>query len=57
MNILKNNGFENAEMIYPKRNEKLIKVSAGGFRNESDADQEALRVAEAINQATWIYKK
>jgi cell division septation protein DedD len=57
LNILKNKGFENAEIMYPKRNEKLIKVSAGGFRNESDADQEALKVAEAINQATWIYKK
>ena len=57
LNILKNKGFENAEIMYPKRNEKLIKVSAGGFRNESDADQEALKVAEAINQVTWIYKK
>ena len=57
LNILKNKGFDNAEIMYPKRNEKLIKVSAGGFRNESDADQEALKVAEAINQATWIYKK
>lgn len=57
LNTLKNKGFENAEILYPKRNEKLIKVSAGGFRNESDADQEALKVAKAINQATWIYKK
>jgi len=57
LNSLKNKGFENAELIYPKRNEKLIKVSAGGFRNESDADQEALKVAESMNQATWIYKK
>lgn len=54
---LKNRGFENAEIIYPKRNEKLIKVSAGGFRNETDADQEALKVAETMNQATWVYKK
>ncbi len=57
LNILKNKGFESAEIMYPKRNEKLIKVSAGGFKNESDADQEALKVAEAINQVTWIYKK
>lgn len=57
LNSLKNKGFENAEIIYPKRNEKLIKVSAGGFRNESDAEQEALKVAESMNQATWIYKK
>jgi cell division protein FtsN/nucleoid DNA-binding protein len=57
LNTLINKGFENAEIIYPKRNEKLIKVSAGGFRNESDADQEALKVAESMNQATWIYKK
>ena len=49
--------LENAEIIYPKRSEKLIKVSAGGFTNESDADQEALKVAESMNQATWIYKK
>jgi cell division septation protein DedD len=57
LSTLKNKGFENAEIIYPKRNEKLIKVSAGGFRNESEADQEALKVAESMNQATWIYKK
>lgn len=54
---LKNSGFENAAIIYPKRNEKLIKVSAAGFNNESIADQEARRVAEALNQSTWIYKK
>jgi cell division protein FtsN len=57
LSTLKNKGFENAEIIYPKRNEKLIKVSAGGFKNESDADQEALKVAETMNQATWVYKK
>ena len=57
LSTLKNKGFENAEIIYPKRNEKLIKVSAGGFRNESDAEQESLKVAETLNQATWIYKK
>ena len=56
LNSLKNKGFENSELIYPKRNEKLIKVSAGGFVNESDADQEAQKVAESLNQATWIYK-
>ena len=57
LTTLKNKGFENAEIIYPKRNEKLIKVSAGGFRNESDADQEAQKVAKMMNQTTWIYKK
>lgn len=57
LNTLKNKGFENAEIIYPKRNEKLIKVSAGGFSNESDANHEALKVSEIMNQATWIYKK
>jgi cell division septation protein DedD/nucleoid DNA-binding protein len=57
LSTLKNKGFENAEIIYPRRNEKLIKVSAGGFRNESEADQEAIKVAETMNQATWIYKK
>jgi len=57
LTTLKNKGFENAEIIYPKRNEKLIKVSAGGFINESDADQEAQKVAKMMNQTTWIYKK
>ena len=57
LNTLKNKGFENAEIIYPKRNEKLIKVSAGGFRNELDANQEAQKVAQSINQAIWIYRK
>ena len=31
LNTLINKGFENAEIIYPKRSEKLIKVSAGGL--------------------------
>jgi len=54
---LKTKGFETAEIIYPKRNERLIKVSAGGFTNESDADQESIKVIKAMNLDTWIYKK
>jgi cell division septation protein DedD len=57
LRTLKLKGFEDASIIYPKNNEKLIKVSAGGFNSETQADQEAPKVAEAINQATWIYKK
>jgi cell division septation protein DedD len=57
MNTLRSKGFEDASIIYPNKSEKLIKVSAGGFNSETQADQEALKVAEAINQATWIYKK
>jgi len=57
LNILKSSGFENASIIYPTRNEKLIKVSAAGFTNESMADQESSRVSEALNQSTWIYRK
>ncbi len=57
LSTLKNKGFDNSEIIYPKRNEKLIKVSAGGFKDETEADKEALKVAETMNQATWIYKK
>ena len=57
LNKLKSKGFEDASIIYPNDNEKLIKVSAGGFSNESEADQQAAKVAQAINQDTWIYKK
>ena len=57
LNKLKSKGFEDASIIYPNDNEKLIKVSAGGFNNESEADQQATIVAQAINQDTWIYKK
>ena len=57
LNTLKSKGFENASIIYPTRNEKLIKVSAGGFNSETQADQEALKVSQSINQETWIYKK
>ncbi len=57
LNTLINKGFENAEIIYPKRSEKLMKVSACGFRNQSDANQEAKKITEMMNQATWIYKK
>lgn len=56
LNTLKNKGFEGAEIIYPKRNEKLIKVSAGGFINELEADKQAQKVANSMNQTTWIYK-
>jgi nucleoid DNA-binding protein/cell division septation protein DedD len=55
--MLKNNGFENAAIIHPKRNEKLIKVSAAGFSDELIAEEEAKRVAESLNQSTWIYRK
>lgn len=57
LNTLKSKGFDEAEIIYPKRNEKLIKVSAGGFANESEADEQALKVADTLNQTTWIYSK
>jgi nucleoid DNA-binding protein/cell division septation protein DedD len=57
LNTLKAKGFEDASIIYPTRNEKLIKVSAGGFNSETQADHEALKVSQSINQETWIYKK
>jgi cell division septation protein DedD/nucleoid DNA-binding protein len=57
LNQLKQKGFEDASLIFPKRNEKLIKVSAGGFFNESEADSQAAIVSEAIKQPTWVYKK
>lgn len=57
LNTLKSKGFDEAEIIYPKRNEKLIKVAAGGFVNESEADEQARKVADALNQTTWIYSK
>ncbi|MES2519184.1 MAG: SPOR domain-containing protein [Bacteroidota bacterium] len=57
LNVLKSKGFEEATLIFPKRNEKLIKVSAGGFINEADADSQAPKVAQAVNQKTWVFKK
>lgn len=57
LKTLKNKGFEDALILFPKHHEKLIKVSAGGFTNETDADSEAIKVKNAINQSTWIYKK
>lgn len=57
VNTLKNKGFEDAMLIFPNRNEKLIKVSAGGFTNEYEADAEALKVNKSTSQSTWIYKK
>ena len=56
LTTLINSGFADAEIIYPKSNEKLIKVSAGGFHNESDAEQEAIKVENTIDSKTWIYK-
>ena len=57
LNTLKNKGFNTAEIIYPKRNEKLMKVSAGGFTNELEANEQSRKVANSMNQTTWIYKK
>ena len=57
LNTLKNKGFNDAEIIFPKRHEKLMKVSAGGFTNELQAEEQAHKVADTINQTTWIYKK
>ncbi|PWK20238.1 sporulation related protein [Arcicella aurantiaca] len=57
LNALKNKGFEDAKLIFPKHSEKLIKVSAGGFANEFEAESEALKVNNATSQSTWIYKK
>lgn len=57
VNTLKNKGFDDAMLIFPKRSEKLIKVSAGGFTNEYEADAEALKVNNKTSQSTWIYKK
>jgi cell division septation protein DedD len=54
---LKNKGFEEARLIYPKNNEKLIKVTAAGFQNEFEADKQAVQISEAISQATWIYEQ
>ena len=57
LHTLKSKGFEDASIIYPSRNEKLIKVSAGGFNTETQAEDEALKVSQSINQEIWIYKK
>ncbi len=57
LRTLKNKGFDEAQLIYPKNNEKLIKVAAGGFQDEFEADKKAPQVSEAINQATWIYEQ
>lgn len=57
LNTLKSKGFDDAIIIYPNRNEKLIKVSVEGFNSETQAYQEALKVSQSINQETWIYKK
>ena len=56
-NTLKSKGFDDASIIFPKRTEKLIKVSAGGFISEIQANEEAHKISQSINQQTWIYKK
>jgi CCDC81-like prokaryotic HU domain 1/CCDC81-like prokaryotic HU domain 2/SPOR domain len=57
LRTLKNKGFHEAELIYPEKNEKLIKVAAAGFQNEFEADKQAVQISEAISQATWIYEQ
>ena len=54
---MKSKVFEDASIIFPNRNEKLVKVSAGGFSTETEAQEEAHKVSQSINQETWIYKK
>ncbi len=57
LKTIKNKGFDEARLIYPKNSEKLIKVAAGGFQNETEADQQAVKVSESMNQTTWIYEQ
>ncbi len=57
LSYLKSNGYKDASIIDPIQKGKLIKVSAGGFDNEESANQEAARIAKAINQNAWIFKK
>lgn len=57
LNILKRNGFMNASILKPTKRNRLIKVSAGGYKDEELANEEAIKVTKAINQSTWIFKK
>lgn len=55
--VLKSKGFSKASILNPSKRGKLIKVSAGGFTDEQSANEEAVKVAKAINQNAWIFKK
>lgn len=55
--VLKSKGFSKASILKPSKRGRLIKVSAGGFTDEQSANEEAVKVAKAINQNAWIFKK
>ncbi|MBB6004655.1 SPOR domain-containing protein [Arcicella rosea] len=57
LNVLKSKGFSKASILKPGKKGRLIKVSAGGFTDEESANEEAVKVAKAINQNAWIFKK
>lgn len=57
LHVLKSKGFAKASILKPLKKGKLIKVSAGGFTDEQSANEEAIKVAKAINQNAWIFKK
>ena len=57
LETLKRKGFIHASILKPSKGGKLIKVSAGGFNDEESANEEAIKVAKAINQNAWIFKK
>lgn len=55
--ILQNNGLnQKVEFIFPAKNEKLIKVSAGEFSDESQAKAFSKEVSEKIKQQAWVFK-
>ncbi|MFC0182385.1 SPOR domain-containing protein [Pseudarcicella hirudinis] len=55
--ILKSNGLDQkVEFLFPVKNEKLIKVSAGEFSDETEAKAFSKTVSDKIKQQTWVFK-
>lgn len=55
--ILKSNGLDQKiEFLFPVKNEKLIKVSAGEFSDETEAKTFSKTVSDKIKQQTWVFK-
>lgn len=54
---LKRKGFKQAILMPRMPNEKLIKVSTGGYFNETDAAHQSRVVAQAIGHKTWVFKQ
>ncbi|TLV02971.1 HU domain-containing protein [Dyadobacter luticola] len=53
---LKGKGFENAAILPATRYSKKVKVSIGGYDNETDAYRSSAKLKQVIGEEGWVFK-